>query len=182
MSIVIVCDVFGKTAELMSLAKELNAESIIDPYDGIDMCFKNEKQAYTYFTEKVGLDAYLAQLENAVKAFSNAKTLIGFSVGAAIVWRLSGSITSDSVKSAVCFYGSQIRHFTEVVPKFEMQMIFPNREIHFDVLKLQETISTSKKVQCCKTDYLHGFMNYHSVNFSPVAYREHIKSLKLLAN
>ena len=40
MNLVLVSDIFGKTAALKALAEELNAQSIVDPYGGVDMAFK----------------------------------------------------------------------------------------------------------------------------------------------
>lgn len=182
MSIVIVSDVFGKTPELNKLADELNAEKIIDPYNGVSMGFKSEKEAYTYFIEEVGLNTYLVHLEEVVKSFSTSKVLIGFSVGAAIVWRLSGTIVTDSVYRAFCYYGSQIRNFTGIEPTFEIDVILPKYEEHFDIDALESNLSKMHNVKTIKTHCLHGFMNKHSVNFNKVAYRENVEMLRLSAN
>ncbi|MDX1728640.1 hypothetical protein LOC50_06415 [Pseudoalteromonas sp. SCSIO 43095] len=40
MNLVLVSDIFGKTAALKVLAEKLNAQSIVDPYGGVDMAFK----------------------------------------------------------------------------------------------------------------------------------------------
>ena len=39
MNLVLVSDIFGKTAALKALAEELNAQSIVDPYGGGGMGF-----------------------------------------------------------------------------------------------------------------------------------------------
>jgi len=179
MSITIVTDVFGKTPALIALAKALNAKEIIDPYHGQEMAFNNESDAYNYFSEHVGLDVYLMQLTKSVLSQSSAQTLIGFSVGASAIWKLSATISTNYVKSAVCYYGSQIRNYTEITPLFPVKMIFPKHEAHFDVLALQKKLATKAKVNVVKTNYLHGFMNYHSNNYNHAAYQEHLNLLRL---
>lgn len=179
MALILVSDIFGKTPALLMLAKELNAESIIDPYNGVDMSFNNESDAYTYFTETIGFEAYVAHLRDVIKAFSTAKTLIGFSIGASAIWRLSETVSTKHVNNAICYYGSQIRNYTEIVPQFDIDMAFPKHETHFDVLALQTELATKAKVKVVKTDYLHGFMNQLSSNYHPIAYQEHTKRLCL---
>ncbi|KGK03078.1 hypothetical protein QMA03_10980 [Pseudoalteromonas sp. APC 3356] len=55
MNLVLVSDIFGKTAALKALAEELNAQSIVDPYGGVDMAFNSEQQAYEYFSHILAL-------------------------------------------------------------------------------------------------------------------------------
>ena len=66
MNLVLVSDIFGKTAALKALAEELNAQSIVDPYGGVDMAFKSEQQAYEYFSQHIGLDEYVAILQKVI--------------------------------------------------------------------------------------------------------------------
>jgi len=180
MAIILVSDIFGKTPALTKLAKALNAEAIIDPYNGEDMSFDNESDAYDYFTKQVGLDTYFTLLNKAVSAFYSTKTLIGFSVGASAIWALSEKESSHKVNNAVCYYGSQIRNHTEINPLFPIEMIFPKYEAHFDVTALQKKLATKTQVKIIKTDYLHGFMNYHSSNYNHNAYLEHLNMLRVL--
>lgn len=162
MNTVIVTDVFGKTSALISLANELNTVEIIDPYDGIDMGFENEGEAYSYFMASVGLDGYLEKSIKQIEVYNARVTLIGFSVGASVVWRLSETTTSDFVDRAVCFYGSQIRYFTAIEPKFKIELVFPFTEPHFDVYELQDILSKKTNITANRVSYLHGFMNFNS--------------------
>lgn len=177
MTIILVSDVFGKTPALISLSEELNADTIVDPYNGVDMGFKSESDAYSYFTEQVGLDLYLAKLLKVIQSGSTSRTLIGFSIGASAVWRLSEKVPSNFVKRAICFYGSQIRHYSELNPGFEVELIFPKSEPHFDVCELQANLSKKQNVKTIKVDYLHGFMNYYSSNYNQVAYQDQVNWL-----
>jgi len=89
MSVIIVSDVFGVTAALLDMATKIGANTIVDPYEGKVMVFENEAEAYSCFMKTVGLDNYLSILLKAVTSIEHPITLIGFSVGASVVWRLS---------------------------------------------------------------------------------------------
>jgi dienelactone hydrolase len=181
MNIIIVADIFGKTPGLIKLGEELSVDFIIDPYDGKFVNFDNEAQAYSYFTEHIGLDAYVEKLSQIIKQCSDDVILIGFSVGAAAIWRLSSSNSEKIekiVKHATCFYGSQIRHSTELLPTFDIKLIFPKSEIHFDVNELKLILADKAKVKVLQVDYLHGFMNPYSKNFNQAGYSLHVASLK----
>lgn len=176
---IIVTDVFGKTPALIELGDEIGADQIIDPYDSKAMRFDNETQAYRYFTENVGLDTYVNKVSKIIKNSSDETTLIGFSVGASAIWLLSTSEKAPKiVKHATCFYGSQIRHFTQLSPTFELKLIFPKSEPHFDVLALRLMLADKPKVTAIQVDFLHGFMNYHSSNFNQAGYQLHLELLQ----
>ena len=185
MKTILVADIFGKTAALLAIAEELNADAIVDPYDGKIMNFKNEAEAYDYFTNHIGLENYLTALSKEITLCSKNVFLIGFSVGASAIWRLSELTSKQAakhVKGAVGFYGSQIRNFSKLKPTFEIQLIFPKTEPHFNVQALQNTLSNYTQVDVIPTDYLHGFMNVHSENFNQVGYHEYINKMKVNDN
>jgi len=180
MNKIIVTDIFGKTPALIELSDAISANKIIDPYDGQMMGFENEAQAYDYFTVNVGLDVYVDKLSQMIKAYSGDVTLIGFSVGAAAIWQLSESTSVriiNVVKCAICFYGSQIRHQTKLSPKFDVRLIFPISEAHFDVQALKCALANKPRVTIEQADFLHGFMNYHSENFDPIGYKKYLALL-----
>jgi dienelactone hydrolase len=176
----IVSDIFGKTAALITLGEAIGADEIIDPYDGVNMNFESETQAYNYFIENVGIDSYLEKLSKVLNASSDECMLIGFSVGASIIWQLS-ELTSKHinkiVKKAICYYGSQIRYSTQLSPVFNVKVIFPKRESHFDVLALQNKLIKKDNVSAIQVEYLHGFMNIHSQNFNREGYIKHLELL-----
>ena len=145
------------------------------------MGFQNEADAYSYFVKKVGHDSYLAILFKVVESIQQQVTLIGFSVGATAIWRLSESKGNIFIKQAFCYYGSQIRNFTQIEPCFKINLVFPASEAHFDVVELRTSLSSKNNVTTEKVKYLHGFMNYHSSNYSEYGYTEHIKRLCLIA-
>lgn len=177
MSIIIVSDVFGVTPALLAIANKLEPCIIVDPYDGQIMGFKNEAEAYSCFVETVGLDNYLAILLKVVASIKHQTTLIGFSVGATVIWCLSENKGNTLIKQALCYYGSQIRNFTQIEPLFKIILVFPASEPHFDVAALQYNLSAKHNVKTRKVKYLHGFMNYYSNNYNEHGYTEHIKLL-----
>ena len=179
MNIILVSDVFGKTPALMKLSEELNANIIVDPYDGINMNFKNEVEAYSYFINNVGLDTYLSKLLEITMSIYSVTTLIGFSIGASVIWKLSENSAVKNIKRGVCYYGSQIRDLKEINPLFEVELIFPKMETHFDVLELQSELCKKQNVKTIKVNYLHGFMNFYSINYNQVAYKEQLIWLHL---
>mgnify|MGYP000662689776 CR=1 FL=1 len=154
--------------------EKLDVKDIIDPYDGKYMKFESENEAYIYFAEHIGHDNYLKTLKGIVEYTSNKSILIGFSIGATAVWRVSEDLVNKKIQSAVCFYGSQIRNFTHISPSFPIELIFPNKEDNFDVLALHSTLNKKNNVSSTIVKYLHGFMNFHSINFSEKAYKKQI--------
>ena len=177
MSIILVSDIFGGTPAFLAIANKLGASTIVDPYEGQVMGFQNEADAYSYFIKNVGLDDYLAILSKVVESLEHQVTLIGFSIGASAIWRLSQSNSNNTVKQAVCYYGAQIRNFTLIEPRFKIDLVFPASEPHFDVTELQNSLVSKDNVKIKQVKYLHGFMNCHSSNFSENGYTEHIELL-----
>lgn len=178
MNIILVTDIFGKTPALLKLSEELKVKAIVDPYDGVDMAFKDEAEAYSYFMANVGFEEYLSRLLKTMASIPYNSTLIGFSIGASVVWALSEVPSVNNVQGAICYYGSQIRHFKEVKPRFEIELIFPKEEPHFDVQTLQNELAKKHNVTARKVDYLHGFMNLYSTNYNQSAYNEQLDWLR----
>ena len=157
MSITLVSDVFGITPGLLRLKEELGAKTIVDPYNGQSMEFNNEAEAYSYFVSTVGLERYVSILFKTLEALKSPTTLIGFSVGASAVWSLSASNERNVVKQSYCFYGSQIRNLTEIVPCYQTNLVFPQHESHFDVAELMHKLTNKPNVSISQVEYLHGF-------------------------
>jgi len=165
MNIILVSDIFGKTPALIQLAETIGATAIIDPYDGVDMGFEDESNAYAYFVEHVGFERYFeilqSELQNQVSPTHSMNVLIGFSIGASAIWKLSGNPKITNIERGICYYGSQIRNLKTVTPRFDIDLIFPEKEDHFDVLALQKALYQKENVQITQTNYLHGFMNLY---------------------
>lgn len=182
MKLILVSDIFGRTPPLEKIKEELSAivggTSIVDPYDGKFLSFENEDHAYRHFMSLTGIEAYQAILKNHIRQVNKPLILIGFSVGASVIWKLSDSRGLPPVKKAFGFYGSQIRNMTTIDPLFDIELIFPKKEPHFDVDNLIRKLEIKPNVTCLKAGADHGFMNHLSNGFDRSAYDSHMDLLK----
>ena len=175
---IIISDVFGITEALEQIASSLSgATDILDPYNSINMDFNNEGEAYSCFTSEVGLDKYADTLKECIQSFSERLNLIGFSVGASAIWKISTQTKLKSISSATCFYGSQIRHYRNLYPTFPIKLIVPATEEHFSVSELITDLSGRKNIQIQQVPFVHGFMNSHSRNYDQDGYNQFIHRL-----
>jgi len=174
----IVSDIFGRTSALEEISQAIAGKlEIIDPYDAVPMNFRNEDQAYSFFKNEVGLDNYIEKLSNRIAAFPEKVSLLGFSIGASAIWKISSNYNLKNVSGAVCFYGSQISKYRNIIPQFPIQLIFPKYENHFSVSELSSELELIKKVKIHQSKFLHGFMNSRSINFNNQAYCQYLAAL-----
>lgn len=167
-SILVATDIFGRTPWIEQWCKTLPLEPVlIDPYDGEDMAFTSEPHAYETFMEKTGVDRYTQLIGNRLKKTVGRIFIIAFSVGATSVWRLSAHRELSHIKKAACFYSSQIRYYLNINPRFDIELIFPEKEPRFNVDRTIAALNTRHRVKCFKAEGLHGFMNRHSTHFDP---------------
>jgi dienelactone hydrolase len=184
MNLFIVSDIFGRTPALDAICENINnihtshAIRIIDPYNGVQHKFKTQDIAYKYFISNVGLEEYASILRKRLANVQQNTILIGFSVGASVIWEISGQKPRNILK-AFCFYGSQIRNKKDISPMFDVELIFPKSEPGFDVNALGYLLEKKKHVTCKKAKGLHGFMNEVSSNFDQRYYTEFIEYLKI---
>ncbi|GEA02988.1 dienelactone hydrolase [Alteromonas sp. KUL17] len=175
---VVVTDIFGKTPALEELANAICKNHIIvDPYDGQNKMFHTESDAYEYFSSNIGLENYSKHLINSLTKLDSSVNLVGFSVGAAAIWNLSGSLGPSHINKAICFYGSQIRNNRKVVPLFPVTLVFPKTEKHFSVSQLISELHTTQRTKIRQVPYFHGFMNKCSTNFDLQGYESELRTL-----
>ncbi len=168
---VLVSDIFGRTKALEDLAGAIGSVvDIIDPYGGQQMGFHTEQQAYEHFMAHIGIRKYENMLASRLADIPRVSILIGFSAGAAAIWGISETLTPEKIGRAVCFYGSQIRHAIDIVPRIRIEHILPEMEPGFSIDELAAALFNKKNVTVHKTPYLHGFMNELSPNFSRTGY------------
>ncbi len=183
MNTLICTDIFGKSSTLEELADAICPNHlIVDPYEGENIPFQSERDAYQFFSSNVGLDNYTMILRDALKNTSTAVNLVGFSIGASAIWNLSESSVCSIVIKGTCFYGSQIRNNRKTLPRFPITLIFPEKEHHFSVYELIADLRDTPKINIRQVDYLHGFMNRLSVNFNLQGYKSELKALDENAN
>lgn len=176
--ILIAADIFGHTPALDRLAGQLPGSSIeiVDPYGG-QKFFQDEAEAYDFFSSHLTIAAYGRLIADRLKSGNPAQILLGFSVGASAIWHLSGDPAFAYINKAFGFYGSQIRHHTQIQPVFDIRLIFPNAEPYFDVDALIQTLETISRVSCLRTAGLHGYMNEYSQNFDAALYQASLAHL-----
>lgn len=118
---------------------------------------------------------------------------VGFSAGAAALWcelggelaaelgselahELDGELAAELANSAAakpqstviqqafCFYGGQIRHFADLSPACQTELIWA-QERHFDVKALATVLNGNKNVSSRHCGYSHGFINPKSAGY-----------------
>ena len=175
MNLIMVSDIFGKTAALNQLAAQLSIfyerVVVIDPYGGQSICFNTEENAYQYFQQNCGLKKLTELLESAIERSKETIDIIGFSIGGTSAWEISGKDISTSIRNIVCFYGSRIREKTDISPHFSTSLVFPTLEKSFDLEPVILAVENKDNVEVIRTNYFHGFMNRESKNFSETGYK-----------
>ena len=181
MSLIIAPDIFGRTPALERLSHRLadglatKDVDIVDPYGG-NRWFRREDQAYAHFSARLGIPAYSRRIADRIAALKPPVTLLGFSAGASAIWHLSGNGPPPGISGAVGFYGAQIRHFSGIRPAFDIHLIFPASESHFDVDELISRLAATPRVSLEKSAGGHGFMNEYSHRFDGDLCTEFLKN------
>ncbi len=176
---IFITDIFGRTPELEDLTNLIDGEwEIVDPYAGELIVFADESEAYTYFMNTVGLDRYCNMLMVKLKSIKTPTVLVGFSVGASVLWKISDKLNMEFIKKIICFYGSQIRYNQEVSPNIPVELIVPKFEPSFNIDKFAQNMSKKIDVNVYKTNFLHGFMNALSKNFNHVGYKSYVEWIR----
>lgn len=128
MNLIVVSDIFGNTEVLTEFTAQLSpyysCESVIDPYRGQKINFKNEKSAYQHFQQYCGLKKLTELLKTEIKKSEEAIDILGFSVGGTSAWEVSAMTISKQVRNIVCFYASRIRDKTNISPLRPTSLIF----------------------------------------------------------
>jgi len=180
--VLIVSDIFGRSDGVQCLRADLTEAGanicLVDPYAGVFQRFDSEEQAYKAFLAQCGHDAYAKQVENALR--QQYDMAIGFSAGAAALWRAVASITPSCLKQLVLFYPGQLHHHLQTIPEVATDIIFGESEYHFSVDEIVEQLSANSRVNAVKTAWQHGFMNPASAAFSDHAYQRYVLQLQTM--
>ena len=175
MNLIVVSDIFGNTKALNDFVAHLSSFYseiiVIDPYGGQNIQFRSEEDAYKYFQMNCGIKQLTKQLVEEVEKSKDTVDIIGFSVGGTSAWEISGSETSKSIRNIVCFYSSRIREKTNITPRFPTTVIFPAFEKSFELEPVIQAVEKKTTVEVIRTNYLHGFMNKKSENYSEAGYK-----------
>lgn len=175
MKLIVVSDIFGCTSALNIFIRQFfdhyEIIRVIDPYAGKNLHFHNEEDAYQHFQHHCGLEQLTRQLRTELDETKTAVDIIGFSIGATAAWETAGESRYLNIRKVIGFYGSRIREKTEICPHILTSLIFPKFEKSFDLEPVIQMLEKKNKVEIIRTEYLHGFMNKESVNYSEAAYR-----------
>ncbi|GAB2705582.1 dienelactone hydrolase family protein [Aliiglaciecola aliphaticivorans] len=164
--LVVCSDIFGQTESFKNWCNQvLPADwqlTIVSPYIS-SVNFTDEALAYSAFQQAGGIEKYAMRISTAFAASLSNKTVIGFSAGAATLYKLlSEKEYSQSIDRFYGFYPGQIRFFTKLKPSVPSQLYFPHKEPNFNIDQVIQELALHDNVQCTKTDYEHGFMNLSS--------------------
>lgn len=178
MQLVIATDIFGAQPEVLLQFDQLGLDYLcVQPYGHQPPVFTDDCEAYGYFLQQGGLDAYSNKLTLVLKQQTKPVFLIGFSAGAAACWT-SLAVEHLSVRHCVAFYGGQIRQLTHLQPLYPTELIFAT-ETHFSARDLMDSLDRKMKLKQSLAPYPHGFMNRLSKGYSAEAagfYWEKIKA------
>lgn len=175
MNLIVVSDIFGKTAGLNQFTDLLSTfykkVVVVEPHSGQTLHFSDEENAYQYFQQNCGIEKLTDLLGKEVKRSKEMADIIGFSVGGTSAWELSGKDISTRVRQVVCFYSSRIREKIDISPLIPTSLIFPAVEKSFELEPVIQSVGNKQNVEIVRTNYLHGFMNKASKNFSATGYQ-----------
>lgn len=103
---------------------------------GIPFKYEQQDQAYKNFANTCGFDATkINLLLGEIRGEYKKIIMIGFSVGATIAWLSAESNLCDGI---VCYYGSRIRDYTDIMPQCPVLVIMAQFEKSFDPSVLQK--------------------------------------------
>ncbi len=181
MRFIIATDIFGLTDELKAqclyIAKN-NELHIVDPYDGKQFYFENGSEAYQKFLDSGGHDRYKQLVDEQIRVnIKETIHFIGFSAGAAAIWRALDGFKNSSNCRFTGFYPNQIRNFLKIELQVPTELIFAQSEKHFDLNKVISKLKHYSLLNITQTQYQHGFMNPRSEGFNATAYQFYMKQL-----
>jgi len=184
MQIFLATDIFGQTAHVEMLTKGWQTAGhqveLISPSD-MNEQFVDEASAYEAFSKSGGIEHYVERIKAGLTKYNLEIPImfIGFSAGGAALWRALSDIETAVKSHLIAFYPGQIRHYLDLQPKLPSTLIFPRLEQHFDLTKVIEYLVTKPSVKVIQNEWLHGYANPQSKNYSQ---SDSETSLQLLTN
>ncbi|CAH2465540.1 MULTISPECIES: dienelactone hydrolase family protein [Bacillus] len=130
--------------------------------------YSDEEKAYQHFMNHIGFDDGKEQIEELITNLSCSYThigLIGFSVGATIVWLCSNNSKIDFI---IGCYGSRIRDYIHIKPTCATLLIFPEQEASFSVSSLIQTLQQQNNplLEINQLHGEHGFLNPYTEKYN----------------
>lgn len=174
MRILLATDIFGETGHVGALTARLQERGheaeIVSPY-AMPRSFADEDEAYVFFQRECGVEAFTEKIRETLEEMVGPLICIGFSAGAASLWRALAGPGGEIVETAILFYGSQIRNVAEWQPRCNTVLVFPAAEPHFSIADLLARLQDRPGITCAIVPWLHGYMNSLSDNFDRDGYR-----------
>ncbi len=89
--------------------------------------------------------------------------IVGYSIGATVAWMMSEYVHSAGI---VCFYGSRIRDYTDIIPLSPMFIFFASNE-KFNVEALVKEIEEKRNIEVwkCIRDIMFADPYCHQFNY-----------------
>lgn len=141
-----------------------------------ELCpFADEQEAASVFISQNGIASYARKI--ALAADGKPAFIVGFSVGASAAWLHSASEYSNPESTAMLFYGSRIRDYLSLVPRFGITAIFAETESSFQPQQIVSNIVRDKVHAYVEPGTFHGFMNPNSANFAPASCSVHLQNM-----
>ena len=158
MRTIVVADLYGVTRELRALLAPLADDAVfISPWDGDACPHASEREAHTAFIAGDGLARYAERI--AEVAGEAPACFVAFSVGASAVWLHAASARAHPASVATLFYGSRIRDYAQLVPRFAVDAVFAQHEASFAPADLLARIAGGRVRAGIVAGSAHGFMN-----------------------
>lgn len=163
---IVAADVHGVTARLRSLLATLCGDAIfVSPWDGDGCPYDSEQQAHSAFLANHGMASYADKI--AAAAGDAPVFIVAFSVGASAAWLHAASGRGSADSRATLFYGSRIRDYADLTPRFDISAVFAECEASFAPAQLAQRIAGERVHACVEAGTRHGFMNPDSPNYAP---------------
>ena len=148
--------------QYLAAGYEVICPEFVNPSD-----YSREREAYQYFVEHIGFPSMVHEVKAIlmkVRADYKHVFLLGFSIGATVAWICSETeIAADGV---ICYYGSRIRDYQNIIPKCPILQIFAKEEKSFNVPELASILGQKQFVNVHVLNGKHGFSDPFSKYFN----------------
>jgi len=164
-AVIVLHEIYGINQHIKSVCEHYLAAGydVLCPNFGkseeyFDYC--REEEAYQYFVDYIGFSSVTCEVKRILlKAQRDYKQvfLIGFSVGATAAWICSS--LGSLVDGVICYYGSRIRDYLNIIPKCPVLLICANEEKSYNVSDMTSALERREYVRIYVLNGKHGFCN-----------------------
>ena len=158
--IIVLHEIYGINSHIKSVCEqyltdgyEVICPEFVNPSD-----YSREGEAYQYFVEHIGFPSMVHEVKTILmKVRTDYKHvfLLGFSIGATAAWICSE--TENAADGVICYYGSRIRDYQNIIPKCPTLQIFAKEEKSFNVPELANILEQKQFVNVHVLNGKHGF-------------------------